>query len=90
MKTQIPKMEPHNYARRCLNSLATSKEWAAEIGVSARLIRAWTAGEKPIPTKHLSAISEAGKRFCERLNALQQFFDQALSKTYGPSDPGRF
>ena len=73
-----------DFARRCLcSSVASSKEWAGELGVSERVVRAWASGEKSIPEPRLSKIFLAAKKFHMRLRAIEEFLDRTLLEQYG-------
>lgn len=73
-----------------LNSnMATTKEWALEIGVSDRYVRQLSNREKPILEKHVRAILAASVKFRSRQAALDAATQMRLVERY-QNDPGLF
>jgi len=77
-------------ARRCLRGpFAGTKEWASDLGVSARLVRMWSSGETMIPASRAKQIILQAREYRNRSRDLEAEIDAAiddmLARAYGPA-----
>jgi hypothetical protein len=78
-RTQTEKL-----ARELLNAnLAPTSEWACDLDVAERTVRAWAVGDKNIPAERVDQIIYQSKAYSLRLDVIERQVDEWLYLQYG-------
>lgn len=78
-------------ATKVLNAdLAPPKEWAADLGVTAKAVLQWASGERVIPPLRLDQIIKQSKIYCMRVDAIEAEIDRMLFLQFGGHDKGLY